>query len=93
MITKEEKEKIIKDYGQDLKNTGLTEVQIALLDYRIRDLNEHFKTAKKDFASKLGLIKMVNKRRKLIKYLKKKDAQKCQNLLNKLEENKKKKSQ
>ena len=70
MITKEQREQIIKDFGQDPKNTGLTEVQIALLNYRIRDLNEHFKTAKKDHGSKLGLIKMVNKRRKLIKYLK-----------------------
>ena len=86
MITKEQKEKIINDYGKNIKNTGLTEVQIALLDYRIRDLNEHFKTAKKDFSSKLGLIKMVNKRRKLIKYLKNKDTNRYKGLLDRLEE-------
>lgn len=71
MITKEQKQEIISTFGKNPKDTGSTAVQIALLDARIRDLNEHFKVHKKDHHSKTGLIKLVNQRRKLINYFKK----------------------
>ncbi len=84
MITKERKQEIIQTYGKDPKDTGSPEVQIAILETRIKDLNEHFKTHKKDHHSKLGLIKLVNQRRRLINYLKRKDAERYKNLVRKL---------
>jgi len=70
MITKEEKQKIIAEFGKDGNDTGSTEVQIALLTKRINDLTEHFKSHKKDHHSRRGLLKMVGQRRRLLRYLK-----------------------
>ncbi|ADK81154.1 MULTISPECIES: 30S ribosomal protein S15 [Sediminispirochaeta] len=70
MLTKEKKLEIIKEFGGNEKNSGSTEVQVALLTARIEDLTEHFKTHKKDHASRRGLLKLVGQRRKLLKYLK-----------------------
>lgn len=70
MITKEAKQKIIEEFGKDGKDTGSTEVQVALLTKRIEDLTEHFKTHKKDHHSRRGLLKMVGQRRRLLRYLK-----------------------
>jgi small subunit ribosomal protein S15 len=70
MLTKEKKLEIIKKFGGNEKNSGSTEVQVALLTARIEDLTEHFKTHKKDHASRRGLLKLVGQRRKLLKYLK-----------------------
>lgn len=67
--TKEDKQEIIKKYGRDEKNTGSTEVQIALLTHRINHLTEHFKIHKKDFAGQRGLLKLVGNRRNLLAYL------------------------
>ncbi|CDZ16515.1 30S ribosomal protein S15 [Candidatus Johnevansia muelleri] len=65
--------KIIKNFGLSINNTGATEVQIALLTANIIKLQYHFKTNKNDFHSRRGLMGMVNKRRKLLIYLKNKD--------------------
>jgi len=68
-IGQEVKEKIVKDHRRHDSDTGSTEVQVALLTQRINHLTEHLKTHKKDFASRRGLLKMVGKRSKLLKYL------------------------
>lgn len=83
-LAKEQKEAIIKEFGGTEKNTGSTEVQIALLTARIQDLTEHFKTHKKDHASRRGLLQMVGQRRRLLKYLKREDLEKYRALIKKL---------
>ncbi len=75
-MTKERKEEIIKEFGRDSKDTGSTEVQIALLTERITEITEHLKVHKKDNHSKVGLLKLVGKRRNLLNYLAKKDLHK-----------------
>ena len=72
-ITKETKKEIIEKFGTNESDTGRTEVQIALLTSRINELTNHFQKHKKDFHSRLGLLKMVGKRRRLLRYLMKKD--------------------
>lgn len=64
-----QKEQIIKQFQRAPMDTGSSEVQIALLTFRIRQLTEHFKTHKKDNHSRMGLVKLVNRRKKLLKYL------------------------
>jgi small subunit ribosomal protein S15 len=70
------KQEIIAKYGRNENDTGSSEVQIALLTERISELTEHLKTFKKDHASRLGLLKLVGQRRRLMKYFKRtqKDA-------------------
>lgn len=68
-VTAEQKAEIVATHGGDAKNTGKTEVQIALLTTRIVDLNEHLKVHKKDHHSRRGLLKMVGQRRRLLRYL------------------------
>ena len=75
MITKEIKQQIIKDYQLKEGDTGSPEVQIAILTYRINDLNEHLKVHKKDHHSRRGLLKMVGQRRGLLNYLKEIDIE------------------
>lgn len=70
-LKKDQKIEIVKEFGSSDKDTGSTEVQIALLTTRIIELTEHFKIHKKDHAGRRGLLKMVGKRRRLLKYLKK----------------------
>jgi small subunit ribosomal protein S15 len=67
------KQEIIAKYGRKENDTGSSEVQIALLTQRIADLTEHLKVFKKDHASRLGLLKLVGQRRRLMKYFKRKD--------------------
>lgn len=67
------KQEIVAKYGRGENDTGSSEVQIALLTERIRELTEHLKTFKKDHASRLGLLKLVGQRRRLMKYFKRKD--------------------
>jgi small subunit ribosomal protein S15 len=83
-LTKEQKAEIVKKYGNSEKNSGLTEVQIAILTARINDLTGHFQTQKKDNHSRLGLLKMVGKRRRLLNYLMKKDINRYRKLINEL---------
>ena len=84
MITKEMKQEIIKDYQLKEGDTGSPEVQIAVLTYRINDLNEHLKVHKKDHHSRRGLLKMVGQRRNLLAYLKDKDVERYRTLIARL---------
>ncbi len=84
MITKEQKEQIIKEFGTHEGDTGSPEVQVALLTYRINDLNEHFAVHKKDHHSRRGLLKMVGQRRNMLAYLKKKDITRYRELIARL---------
>lgn len=67
-MTKQDKEKLILEFGKDAKNTGSTEVQVALLTARIKELTEHFQTHKKDHHSRRGLLLLVGQRRRLLRY-------------------------
>ena len=79
-----QKEQVVKKYQRSGKDTGSPEVQIALLTERINSLTEHFKTHVKDFHSRRGLLKLVSQRRKLLDYLKRKDADKYRDLIERL---------
>ncbi|RUM65663.1 MAG: 30S ribosomal protein S15 [Sulfurospirillum sp.] len=70
------KSEIVKQFGRGENDTGSPEVQIALLSNRISYLTEHLKTNKKDHSSRLGLLKLVGQRKRLMRYLKKKDYEK-----------------
>ena len=83
-FTKESKTNIITKYQVNEKDTGSSEVQIALLTERLNYLNDHFKTHGKDHHSRHGLIRMVNRRRKLLDYLKREDAQRYQTIIKEL---------
>jgi small subunit ribosomal protein S15 len=83
-LSKEEKVEIIKKYGGDAKNSGKTEVQIALLTRRIAELTEHMKGNSKDHHSRRGLLKLVGQRRRLLNYLLKKDIERYRNLISEL---------
>ena len=69
-ITKEKKEQQIKDYARTPTDTGSPEVQVAVLTERILNMSQHMKTHKKDLHSEVGLLRMVSRRRRLLKYLK-----------------------
>lgn len=84
-LTKDSKQELITEFGLNAKDTGSSEVQIALLTARIRDLTDHFKNNPKDHASRRGLLKMVGQRRRLLKYVKRTDINKYRDLLVKLE--------
>lgn len=81
---KDQKEKIINDFKSHPGDTGSASVQIALLTSRINSLTEHLKTHKKDFSSRVGLLQLVSKRRRLLNYLKKEDLKTYKNVLEKL---------
>ena len=81
---KEKKQEIISDFKQHDTDTGSPEVQIALLSERINSLTEHFKKHKKDHHSRRGLLMLVNKRRKLLSYLRSTNNEKYQELIKKL---------
>ncbi len=81
MITKEQKEEIVVKFGGDAKNTGSTEVQIALLTARINDLQDHFKNNPKDHAGNRDLLKLVGQRRRLLKYLRNRDIEAYRTLI------------
>ena len=83
-ITKERKLELIQGFGRDEHDTGSAEVQIALLTTRITELTEHFKTHKKDHASRRGLLMMVSKRSGLLKYLKKTDRKRYLDVIGRL---------
>lgn len=83
-ITAERKAEVIKDNAQTDGDTGSPEVQVAILTERIRNLTDHFKANHKDNHSRRGLLTMVNKRRSLLAYLKKKDVERYNALIQKL---------
>ncbi len=83
-LKKDQKIEIVKEFGSSDKDTGATEVQIALLTTRILELTEHFKVHKKDHAGRRGLLKLVGQRRSLLKYLKKTNLEGYREILIKL---------
>ena len=83
-MTKERKQEIINNFKRDEKDTGSSEIQIALLTERINELTEHLKVHKKDNHSRRGLLQMVGKRRNLLNYLAKKDLDKYREITEKL---------
>ena len=83
-VSAERKQEIIKDNAQAKGDTGSPEVQVAILTERIKNLTEHFKGNHKDNHSRRGLLMMVNKRRNLLAYLKKKDVERYNALIQKL---------
>ena len=84
VLVKDKKKDIIDHFKIHSMDTGSAEVQIALLTERINSLGGHFKYHKKDFNSRRGLLKLVGRRRRLLSYLKKKDAKKYEEILEKL---------
>ena len=83
-ISAERKLELIKEYATKADDTGSPEVQVAILTERISNLTEHFKGHHKDNHSRRGLLMMVNKRRSLLAYLKKKDVERYNALIQKL---------
>ncbi|WP_420318526.1 30S ribosomal protein S15 [Ekhidna sp.] len=83
-LTTEKKIEIFKEHGKSEKDTGSTEAQIALFTTRINHLTDHLKTQKKDHASRLGLLKLVGKRRRLLDYLHKNDIERYRSIIAKL---------
>ena len=84
MISKEQKEQIVAQYGRTAGDTGSPEVQIAILTERIHELTEHLKVNKKDHHSRRGMLKMIGQRRNLLAYLQKKDLEGYRALIEKL---------
>ncbi|MEJ6594466.1 30S ribosomal protein S15 [Parasphingorhabdus sp.] len=80
-ITAEKKQELIKKFGQTKDDTGSPEVQVAVLTERIVNLTEHFKGHHKDNHSRRGLLMMVNKRRSLLDYLRRKDVERYAKLI------------
>lgn len=83
-ITTARKGALVSEYGASKTDTGSPEVQIAILSERIANLTEHFKTHKKDNHSRRGLLKMVSQRRRLLDYLKDRDAARYQKIIERL---------
>lgn len=84
VLIKERKTEVIENHKVHAKDTGSPAVQIALLTEKINYLTGHFQTHKKDFHSRRGLLMMIGKRRRLLAYLQKKDPQKYQETISKL---------
>lgn len=84
VVLKEKKKELIEAFKVHNRDTGSADVQIALLTERINTLSDHFKTHKKDHHSRRGLLSMVGRRRRLLAYLKKKDAKKYKEIIDKL---------
>ena len=83
-ITAERKQTLISEYATVAHDTGSPEVQVAILSERIRNLTDHLGTHKKDFHSRRGLLVMVGQRRRLLDYLKHKDASRYETLIGRL---------
>ncbi len=83
-VTADQKKQVIQDYQRMAGDTGSPEVQVALLTTRINSLIDHFKEHVKDHHSRRGLLRMVSRRRKLLDYLKSKNSDSYQNLIERL---------
>lgn len=83
-LSNEKKQEIIKKYARDTKDTGSTEVQVAILTEEINNLTEHLKEHKHDYHSKRGLLKKVGRRKNLLNYLKNNDVAKYREVIEKL---------
>jgi small subunit ribosomal protein S15 len=84
MISTEKKSKIITDLQKSKTDTGSSAVQVGIDTERIKELTEHLKVNKKDFAARRGLLQLVGKRRRLLKYIAEKDSQAYLDLIKKL---------
>ncbi len=84
MVDTARKKRVMEEYRRHGKDTGSSEVQIAILTARIQDLTEHFKIHTMDHHSRRGLLKLVGQRRRLLDYMKGKDLQKYKDLIQKL---------
>ena len=80
-ITKEQKREYAVKFGKDETNTGDTKVQISIMTHRILELTEHLKANQKDHHTRLGLMKLVGKRRRLLRYLERKDIESYRKLI------------
>ncbi|MGL6021893.1 MAG: 30S ribosomal protein S15 [Chitinophagaceae bacterium] len=83
-VVAERKIEIFKEFGQDVKNTGSIEAQVALLTENIHSVSQHLRIHKKDFSSNRGLLKMVGQRKRLLRYLQRKNLNKYRELIAKL---------
>ena len=83
-VTKEKRQEIIKQFGENDNDTGRTEVQVALITQRIHHLTEHLKVNTEDHHSRRGLLKLVGQRRRLLNYLSKKDINRYRSLIKEL---------
>jgi small subunit ribosomal protein S15 len=83
-VTRETKAKVMQEYQTHDGDTGSPEVQVALLSTQINELSTHFQTHPKDHHSRIGLLKMVNKRRQLLEYLKTTDGDRYRTLIERL---------
>ncbi len=84
MISKDEKQQLIKTFKVHDRDTGSAQVQIAVITARVQQLTEHLKTAVRDYSSRRGLLKLVGRRRRLLKYLRDCDFQAYTNLITRL---------
>ena len=84
MLSSEQKSSLVKDFSRGPADTGSPEVQVALLSARINGLSEHFGNHNSDHASRRGLLKMVNQRRKLLDYLKSRTPERYQEIISRL---------
>ena len=84
MIDQETRERLTKDYQVHESDTGSTEVQVAVLTERIKQVTDHLRTHKKDVHSRRGLVGLVSKRRRLLKYLSQEDVNRYQSLIARL---------
>ena len=75
MLTKKRKVEIVKKFGKNTADTGLTEVQVAIITERINSLTDHLRRQPKDFSSRRGLLKLVGQRRNFMNYLKKRNSE------------------
>ena len=83
-LTSEKKQELIGKYGRSDGDTGSAEVQVAMLTERINDLTEHLRTHSKDHHSRVGLLKMVGRRRRLLRYLESNDLDRYRSLVSEL---------
>ncbi len=83
-LTKDQKQEIVKKYGKTGKDSGSPEVQVAILTERINELSSHFETHKRDHHSRMGLLKMVGKRRRLLEYLQSRDIERYRKIVEEL---------
>ena len=83
-ITKDKKQELIKNFQNGVKDSGSSEVQIAILTERINNLTEHMKVNKKDYSASRGLSLLVNRRKKLLAYLQGRNVEKYQAIIKKL---------
>jgi len=83
-LTKEAKQEVVKTFGVNEKDTGNTEVQVALLTRRVEELTEHFKRHPKDNNSRRGLLKLVGQRRRLLGYLRRRNLTKYREIIERL---------